>query len=95
MKEFKEPQPQNQHPHKHSFWKRFIIVIIGLTIFAIGTFLWILSSGRIISGDWSYILPPIFTFFGLTLSLLAWLFPNAFHPKRNSTSGSIFSAQSS
>ena len=75
MREIKVPQPQNQHRHKHSFWKRLIIAIIGLTIFAIGTILWILSIGRIISGDWSYILPPIFTFCGIALSLIAWLFP--------------------
>ncbi len=78
-------KPQKQQRHGRFGWKRLIIALIGLTIFAIGTILWILSTGRIISGDWSYILPPIFTFFGLILSLLAWLFPISVEPATTGT----------
>ncbi len=84
------PKPQKQQQRRYFLSKNLIIVLIGLIIFAIGTCFWILSSGRVISDIWSYVLSPVFAFFGLALSLLAWLFPNAFHPKSKSPSAQSF-----
>jgi hypothetical protein len=86
MREDMEPEPQKQQYRRINL----IIAIIGLTIVAIGAIIWILSSGRVISDIWSYVLSPVFAFFGLALALLAWLFPNAFHPKRKSPSTQTF-----
>ncbi len=79
------PEPQKQLRHRRFLWKRLIIALVGLTISVVGTIFWILSAGLIISGDWSYILPPIFTFFGLVVSLLAWLFPISVEPAPTGT----------
>jgi hypothetical protein len=79
------PESQKQLQHRRFLRKRLIIALVGLTICAVGTIFWILSAGLIISGDWSYILPPIFTFFGLVVSLLAWLFPISVEPATTGT----------
>ncbi len=84
------PEPQKQQQRRHFLSKNLFIASLGLIIFVIGTCIWILSSGRVISDSWSYVLPQVFACFGLALSLFAWIFPNAFHPKRKSPSTQSF-----
>src|SRR5258708_2738973 len=68
--------PQDQKPkHTGSFWIRFIIGLIGLLCLITGGLLWILSTGKVIAGDWSTILPIVFVVLGVAFALLMWLFP--------------------
>lgn len=46
-----------------------LFAILGLTVFAAGTILWIFNI-------WTNVIPPVLTFSGLAISLLAWLTPN-------------------
>src|SRR5690348_15592531 len=69
-----------QEWYKRLPWIRLLIIIIAILIFSSGALLWILDTGRIIQGGWSYVLPPLFTVIGIVLTIGAWLFP--FSPER-------------
>lgn len=56
-------------------WIRLIIILVALFLFITGGLLWILGEEHIIQGDWSSILPIIFTILGLILALCQWVFP--------------------
>ncbi len=68
------PQRQKAKTPK-LLWKRIVIGLIALLCFIIATIAWILSIGHIISGDWSVILPTVFTFLTVVFTLFMWLFP--------------------
>ena len=53
--------PQKQKPKRtRSFWMRIIIGLIALLCLVVGGLMWILSLERVLSGDWSTILPVVF-----------------------------------
>lgn len=86
-----KPHPGKQRRYRRFRRKRLMIALAGLCICAVGTICWILSAGLIISGNWSYILPPVFTFIGIGLSLLAWLFPIVVEPEHKASIHSLAS----
>jgi tetratricopeptide (TPR) repeat protein len=55
--------------------KRWIIFVIGTISFTTGVLVWLLSTGRIIPYDWSYVLSALLLLCGLLLNLWALLFP--------------------
>ena len=68
--------PPEQKPKRtRSFWIRLVIGFIALLCLAAGGQVWILNTERVISGDWSTILPIVFGVLGLALALIAYLFP--------------------
>ncbi len=54
---------------------RIIIGLIALLCLVAGGLMWILSLGRVLSGDWSTILPVVFVVLAAAFALFTWLFP--------------------
>lgn len=68
-------QLEEQKRLKRKHWIRLIIVAIAILLFAAGAIIWILNIGRVIQGNWSYILPVIFVVLGVLFTFLQWLLP--------------------
>ncbi len=58
-----------------SFWIRFVIGFVALVCLIAGGLIWILNTGRVISGDWSTTMPIVFIVLATVFALLMWLFP--------------------
>ena len=68
--------PQKQKPKRtRNFWIRLAIGLIALLCLIVGGLVWILSTERVISSDWSTILPVVFIVLAAIFALLTWLFP--------------------
>jgi tetratricopeptide (TPR) repeat protein len=68
--------PPKQKPKRaRSFWIRLVIGLIALVCLIAGGIVWILNTERVISGDWSTILPIVFIILAAVFALFTWLFP--------------------
>jgi tetratricopeptide (TPR) repeat protein len=68
--------PPKQKPKRaRSFWIRLVIGLIALVCLIAGGLVWILNTERVISGDWSTILPIVFIILAAVFALFTWLFP--------------------
>ena len=61
--------------HRRIPWKRVMTALIAILLLSAGALLWILNTEHSIQGDWSNVLPILFTVLGVTFALLTWLFP--------------------
>ncbi|MGB8347020.1 MAG: TIR domain-containing protein [Ktedonobacteraceae bacterium] len=70
-----ERQQKMLSQRKNASWIRFTIVAIAIIFFMVATLLWILNTGHIIQGDWSYIFPILFVVLSAIFALCQWLLP--------------------
>ena len=71
-----EQLPPEQKPKRtRSLWIRLVIGFIALLCLAAGGLVWVLNAERVISGDWSTILPIVFIVLAVAFALFTWLCP--------------------
>lgn len=68
-------QQKKSRQHKQLIERRILIAIGAFLFLGTAVVLWILNSQQIIQGSWSNALSIIFTFTGVLIGLLQWLFP--------------------
>lgn len=68
-------QKQTQKKRRRFPWMRAIVALVAFLLLSAAAILFILSAGHVITGDWSVVMPIIFTVIGLLIPLGQWLFP--------------------